>query len=104
MLDDPSGRSPIPQHTRSLICPRILAGGFERNGADKVVKKEEGSDSPYPNDRPRRDGNALDDGEGEGEEEEEDPMAAMMGFGGFGTTKVSCRAISTFFFKFDFRC
>jgi hypothetical protein len=28
----------------------------------------------------------------EGEEEEEvDPMAAMMGFGGFGTTKVSFR-------------
>jgi len=29
--------------------------------------------------------------DGEEEEEEEDPMAAMMGFGGFGTTKVSTR-------------
>jgi hypothetical protein len=43
----------------------------EEEGEEVYVKQEEGVE-----------------GEG-GEEEEEDPMAAMMGFGGFGTTKVS---------------
>jgi len=34
----------------------------------------------------------------EGEEEEEvNPMAAMMGFGGFGTTKVSSPLLSSYY-------
>lgn len=58
---------------------------------------EVGSASPYPEvKREREDGSGtpqrgVEGGEGGGEEEEEeeeDGIAAMMGFGGFGTTKV----------------
>ena len=56
---------------------------------------EEGSASPYPGQGRRYE--EMGDGQGNAEGgEEEDAMAAMMGFGGFGTTKVGSSTSSPF--------
>ena len=68
---------------RGVVAPR-----------EALAKEDaEGSASPAPGDDVGMEDGDVRGSAGEGEDGEEDGMASMMGFGGFGTTKVGHRAL-----------
>jgi len=84
--DDRNGRS-AHDGRRDERSPRGGASSRRDEGSSRAVKDSKSNENHQKSKAEPEHG---DEGEYQEEDVDEDAMAAMMGFGGFGTTKVSC--------------